>query len=308
MLFEGITEENWQHEASVLFPSLQASVDAGQALRVVILTASGCGSELFNQDLLLFAVDNIVKELLRGETLRHQHSIVMIESLKFAGDDTFAIQQAVTLLETQLKCTMFAAVGQTVTTSMSSVNLGKQRTMRIRSSICRIRVTSSRSTGLRIGQAAARCARLRRSGSYLSFCTWAMLNNCAGVKKIVDRELSIRRLRLHRSKGFLQWIVVSGHRWLERAGAEVSEKVAQESQIYGEFDFSQPLEEQLHHRLQALLTHYNLASDTPESTIKRAKAYIIEHLHDKHLSLRDVASQVHWNATHFSEVFKRGPA
>ncbi len=179
MLFEGITEENWQHEASVLFPSLQASVDAGQALRVVILTASGWGSELFNQDLLQFAVDNIVKELLRGETLRHQHSIVMIESLKFAGDDTFAIQQAVTLLETQLKCTMFAAVGQTV----HHVHELRQswETAHYADSFKHLPHTSHILTfdSLKDRAGGRTMCTITEERELSSFCTWAMLNNCA---------------------------------------------------------------------------------------------------------------------------------
>lgn len=102
---------------------------------------------------------------------------------------------------------------------------------------------------------------------------------------------------------FLQSIVISAHRWLDRARENGTE--AAEAAPSFAFHAGNRLEDELFKLLLAVLNEFNdRVGASRYSYVHRAITYIRHHL-DQHLTLQQVAGFVHVNPNHFSEVFKK---
>lgn len=307
LLLEGINLDQWANEVSSSFPILNEAHSAEQSFRTMIFTASGWGTDAFDRNLLLFAVENILNELLHCETLLHKDQIVIIDVIKFGNSDMSSIQYASEIIEKQLKCAAFTSIGPTVdhiTKIHKSYELAKY-TFSFKDLPRTKKLLNYESVRVRKGSRTVctvveerELAELLHRGDIGPLRNW--------IKLLIHRELSDPQITPTSINEFLNSVVLSGHRWLERVvGASEYERIVLERLSNKSFDLSISLEDQMQQRLQSFaLNYHGAASGTPISTVQRSKAYIRENLH-KNLSLKEVSDWVHWNPNHFSEMFKR---
>jgi two-component system response regulator YesN len=211
------------------------------------------------------------------------------------------------MIEKQLKCAMFTAIGSTVqqVTELQASYDDALFTFSFKdlprtASILTYEAIQARTGGRTVCAISEEreLAELLHRGDVGALRYW--------IKQIIQREWSDPEVTPSSMKDFLNSVVLSGHRWLERVvGAAEYERIVSTRLTNEPFDLSASLEDQMHQRLQSFSVNYHgAASGTPESSIQRARVYIRENLH-KNLSLKDVADWVHWNPNHFSEMFKR---
>lgn len=142
----------------------------------------------------------------------------------------------------------------------------------------------------------AELAALLKSGDEEALNAWLMLR--------------LEELRQHgeatpaTAAAYLQSLLLSGRRWLERAAASIGyASPPADIDRSDRMTLATDPHPELFRRLKSLMNEYKLlvADITP---VERAVAYIREHL-EQNLSLAQVARHVHMHPNYFSEVFKR---
>lgn len=124
------------------------------------------------------------------------------------------------------------------------------------------------------------------------------------VSGLVSRVRSDGEATPETAAAYFQSLIVSAHRWLERALRSVG--LACEPPVPDPAELStlagQPEQVLLEH-LGRMMAHYDEQINGAKP-VRRAVAFIHEHL-DQGLSLQQVARHVHMNPNYFSEMFKR---
>ncbi|MDF2652063.1 MAG: AraC family transcriptional regulator, partial [Paenibacillus sp.] len=104
-------------------------------------------------------------------------------------------------------------------------------------------------------------------------------------------------------QGYLQSMIIAGHRWLERATS--SQEGTVPLSTLPTYEGEGRPEEEVFKVLSAVMTRFHQGLDQNRyAYIHKSIAYIRDNLHQS-ISLQQVAGFVHVNPNHFSEVFKR---
>jgi two-component system response regulator YesN len=307
LVLEGLDEFPTAGEIMTYLPALQGEPDEEASYQVMIVAASGWGDAPFYANLLLFAVQNMLKELLACETMLNKEYLLVCLKNPTLKSNELRIASLITDMEKQLKCVIFLALGSCVD-RIEDLKITYKEAFYVYSfknliegkKIITYETILTRKGGKSVCslQEETELAALLNGGSSIELRYW--------TNKMVNRQLldpEITPISLH---AFLNSIVISGHRWLERVLAVVGHSRELPEQLtHQTIELSNHMETQLIKLLEQIMSSYHESiSEDKSAYIKRSIAYIQENL-DKNVSLLQVSKFVHLHPNHFSEIFKR---
>ncbi|MCU6711473.1 response regulator [Paenibacillus sp. J5C_2022] len=303
-------EERSLEQAVKLFPKLRLLEPGGY--QVVLLNATGWGEENGYNRLLLFAVHNMLNELMEdGEVMLREKDILVVLRDRHGDALTGQLDRYMSSVERKLKCTLFAAAGGAVSDRSGLNDSHEQAAYAI---LFRGMLTHSHL--ITYGEVKARkggptmctseeekelTARLQ-GGDETALAQWA---EEAVSAHIMDEQSTPESLQ-----SFIHSILLSAHRWAERmlamiGDASYADKLPQGVPLIPLGQVADRGKGILLEQLKELMKLYRSASGHEGVPyIHKAIAYIHDHL-DKDLTLQQVAKHVHLTPNHFSEVFKR---
>lgn len=282
---------------------VDTSAEAGTGIARQVLLVSCSGWVTF-ANLLQGAAENMLYELLPCVTLMQKDHFVMVVRYEAGVTDAAGLQKALQRVTETLKCAVFASLGP-----VAHDDEGLRASYRAAKEVFAYQ-------GLLGPRGLYTLQDIQdRSGSR-TVCTEKeetelaailMKDNATDLRHWVNLKV---RTQLEDAaatpmsvQGYLQSIVVAGHRWLERAStAEQDQSVLSAlSKLEGE---GRP-EDEVFKVLSAIMGIFHQGLDQNKyAYIHKAIAYIRDNLHQP-ISLQQVAGFVHINPNHFSEVFKR---
>ncbi|WP_159888240.1 response regulator transcription factor [Paenibacillus puerhi] len=289
-------------------PRLNRESSGNRRLQTLIVSAEGWGDSPSAEALLLFAVNNMLGELLPCDTLIQKNRIVAAVELESGIRGDAAEHQAILAkIERQLKCSLFIACGDTVS---SSAELHHSFT------------TADYVYGYKglLGKSMLEYARIVKRQGGKTVCTQEeeqQLSSIlleddpvllkAWVKRYVQEQLEDPDMTLESLESLIRSAALSAHRWLERVltatgRAEGTAASPKESLLlkrgYSPVDV-------LYQHLNGIMKLYHEQLGQGQAThAQKAMAYIEEHM-GKDVGLQQVARFVHLHPNHLSEVFKK---
>ncbi|MNH96285.1 putative response regulatory protein [compost metagenome] len=281
-------------------------LDEPSDMQVMLVSAAGWGDEPF-AGLLLGAVDNIFGELLPSVRQLTKDRVLLVMRHKSGLTDRSGLLSTIQRVQATLKCTVFAALGG-ITHDYDGLKQSYEEALEIFSFKGLIGTD---------GLFTLEDIKERRGGR--TICTEKeeaelsailMNNNATELRHWVNQTV---RAQMEDSaavpstlQGFLHSMVLSSHRWLERANAGAEEPVQGISPPAAHsFELEGRPEDEVFKLLSAVMSAFHQTMNQSRfSYIRKSIAYIKDHL-DQNLSLQQVARFVHLNPNHFSEVFKR---
>ncbi|TBL75740.1 response regulator [Paenibacillus thalictri] len=290
-------------------PQLFAGQTAsGDRLQVFIITAEGWGDSPGSVSLLLFAVDNMLHELLPGETLIYKQRIVLVTCREQQAVELDAYPAAVLQkIKSLLKCRLHIAIGKTV-----------RRREQLHDAYRAADYAFSYKTVL--DQPVLMFADIAARKGGKTVCTQDEEHELSAILleddsvalknwviSYVQPELDNPQTTIDSLESLVHSAALSAHRWLERAVSATGrsgmiEEQLQPFQLKADQVF---LKDALFQHLLSImeLFHHRLAGGQTTHT-QKAMAYIREHV-GKDISLQQVAKYVHLHPNHLSEVFKK---
>lgn len=272
-------------------------------MRVLLVGASGWDDDRF-AGLMLGAAESKLLELLPCVALRKSDRIIVVSQAGEGWSDTSRLAGSVARVHEALKCDIFAAAGEPVT---SWAELGRSYEEAEAAYAYRVLLGDS-------GLVEAKDVLARRGGRTVCSAKEenelsALLMNSDATQLrnwtngIVNEQLSDPQATPATLQAYLQSIVIAAHRWLDRARDSGAEASASAPVI--PFHVGIRLADELFKLLLSVLNAFHdRVSAGRYAYIHRAIAYIQHHL-DRHLTLQQVAGFVHVNPNHFSEMFKK---
>ncbi|MFF2093701.1 helix-turn-helix domain-containing protein [Paenibacillus sp. NPDC058174] len=296
-------------QAGKLLPGLK--LEAACPLQAVTVTASGWGGAAEDGRLLLFAVHNMMRELIEGEALIRDNVLLVIlrlDGLLADGAGLKRFESDLLRIERRLKCKLFAGAGSIVpdwrglplSNKEAAVALGFKELAGEARWLCYADVIGRKGgrTVCTIEEEQLLTA-LLKEGDPSSLQRWVEATTQA---LLADPDATPQSMQ-----AFVNSVLISAHRWIERVLASFGEG----SQRAGLPPNSEQAAVSDDQRLRMLAPLNHLMDVYAEAVgnagipyINRSIAYIHDHL-DKELTLQQVARNVHLNPNHFSEVFKR---
>ncbi|WP_409342738.1 helix-turn-helix domain-containing protein [Paenibacillus sp. MBLB4367] len=269
--------------------------------KIILVSATGWRQSSGGENLLLFAVDNIVSELLACETLMERERLAVI--VREDEGTGMNLPSLIVRIEATLKCVLFVAVGSAVGDYRELHRSYKEadyahafHVLPEASGIFDYRELKGRKGGRTV------CSKEEESELSAILMRDHQAELRLWVNQTVGRQLAEPQVTPQSLRAFLQSVVIAAHRWLERAAA-ASGRTAPSAET--SFETEGKPEEALFKQLHAVMTAYHKEiGEDRTSYIPRAIAYMQDNL-DKSITLQQVAKQVHLNPNHFSEVFKR---
>ncbi|MFD1954117.1 helix-turn-helix domain-containing protein [Paenibacillus thailandensis] len=293
-------------EALQRYPVLQAGPDnAGFNAALVAVF----GKEDGQQDPLLYeAFGSMLRQLLGAETVMAGGLLAVVAGCGPAGGASFAerMRGALRKAGEALECGWFAAYGSPETDAgrLSSCYQTAKAAFEYRWLFEDTGIVGFEEVRRRRGVRAVCTEEEERVlTSILISCSRPDLNawtgkTLAGLRKDPDATPGSVRSYLHS-------LVISGHRWLVRAAEAVGYSgTLPDLERLKDQDLADKPAEALLGYFEALMDKYAEIVSGSHQSVKRAMAYIREHL-DESLSLQQVARHVHMNPNYFSELFKR---
>lgn len=291
-----------------LLPKLGGERSA--ALQVLIVAASGWEGREGYPSLLLFAAENMLRELLPCETLRRKDHLVAAFARETGAGCAEGLRQARTALARigrELKCATFAAaggcadeLGGLARSHAEAAQAFAYRWLMPGEALIRFEDVQNRKGGRSVcsSDEEAELVAVLRGGSVIELRQWT---DKAIASQLADPETTPTSLRAYSGS-----VVLTCRRWLDRVMESLGEpEAALAAPDDEENESDESPAESMFRQLRAILELYREhASGERVSYVKRAIAYIGDHL-DKNLTLQQVAKHVHLNPNHFSEVFKR---
>ncbi|GGG81617.1 helix-turn-helix domain-containing protein [Paenibacillus radicis (ex Gao et al. 2016)] len=303
-------DERQLEQAGKLLPGLK--LGAASPLQAVTVTASGWGGAAEDGRLLLFAVHNMMRELVEGEALiRDNVLLVVLRRDGLLGDEggLKRFDSDLLRIERRLKCKLFAGAGSIVadwsglplSNKESAIALGFQEFAREVRLLCYANVIE-RKGGRTVCtiEEEQMLTTLLKEGDPASLQRW--------VEATTEALLADPDATPQSMQAFVNSVLISAHRWIERVLASFGEgsgTLAHLPRISEQAAISDSQRLQMLAPLNHLMHVYAEAvGNAGIPYINRSIAYIHDHL-DKELTLQQVAKNVHLNPNHFSEVFKR---
>lgn len=309
-LFEKLTREGTLSDQSVesaseLLPHLGLE-DDHLSLQVLLLAASGWGGQTYDSSLAHFAVANIVQELFTCETLQHKDRVLVVMNNN-AGETVDRLEKELGRVSRKLKCKLFVAVGsaahsiEELRRSFEEAEYAfTYRSIASEDAFIQYELVKDRAGGKTVcsEEEETKFIAIAKSGSIIDLRQW--------VDETISAQLSDPEVTPDSLHAYLNSIVLSGHRWLERITATVGEPPSAAEPLRPDLlNQSENSYVALFRLLSSIMDLYReTMSGDRVSYIKRAISYIRDHL-DRNLTLQQVAKHVHLNPNHFSEVFKR---
>lgn len=295
-------------KAAKLLPLLR--MNDASAFQAVIISADGWGDTIGQGYLLLFAVHNMISEMIEGEALLRNDSLVVVLRHEQMSGDLSELGRVLERIGRKLKCKLFGAAGSVVPdwsklkSSYSEASYTFPfKGMTVDEGLLAYNQIKDRQGGRTVcsGEEEAQLTALFQNGTEAGLYQW--------VEKIIGLQLMDSNTTPESLRRFFHSVQISAYRWVERvitaygdasllSGANLVNSMSSSSNTAKGV-------ESLFKQLNELMQMYRESVEQEGIPyIKRSIAYIHDHL-DKELTLQQVAKHVHLNPNHFSEVFKR---
>lgn len=309
LLLEGTIHEPHLGQAKQL---LQLEPPSQSSYQVMLIAASGWDE----RRLLYFAIENILQEMMLCDTIiRADHLLVLLQYEGMTSPLT-RIQSTITRMETLMKCSIFAALGSCVmhyTDWHLSYQQAKQtlsyRYITDKQNVLQFTHIEQRTGGRTVcsREEEGELSSILAKGNHAELMQW--------IRRKREELLQDDQATPSSTAAYLQSIMISGYRWLERVRLHPTSKHSDSINRLGappsELGLQEKLqqdhpEELLYRICCSIMEEYQASSSEQrgQSYVQQAITYIRGHLHTN-LSLQQVAKQVHLHPNHFSEVFKK---
>lgn len=268
-------------------------------MQVMLISVSGWEAGI--AELLKGAAENILFELLPCVSLMKKEHVLLVIRYEEGSTDQAGLTRALKRVTDTLKCTAFAALG-----SIAQDYAGLQESYRSASEVFAYQ-------GLLGSQGLFTLTDIReRSGGRTvltekeeaELTAILMSDNATDLRHWVNQK--VRALMEDTAatpmtaQGYLQSMIIAGHRWLERSGSS-----AESLSALPVYEGGGRPEEEVFKILLAVMKRFHQGLDQNRyAYVYKSIAYIRDNLHQP-ISLQQVAGFVHINPNHFSEVFKR---
>lgn len=276
-------------------------------LQIYIVAAEGWGESSAEASLLLFAVENMLHELLPCETLIYRQRIVVAIRKVHSASHFFDHPNAARLkIEHLLKCKVMMSIGEPV---HLPTNLYKSY----------VTADYAFSYKLLLDQPILNYTEIAQRKGGKTVCTHdeevelssiLLEDDSITLKSWVQRylvdELKDEQMTIESLESMVRSAALSAHRWLERVVTATGRLAGlEEHNIAFVIKRDIPLKDALFQYLLTLmeLYHHRLGEGQATHT-QKAMAYIQENL-GKDVGLQQVAKYVHLHPNHLSEVFKK---
>lgn len=293
---------------------LPSSVDEQQIRdwkkQVLIIAADGWNDPQ-SESLLLFAVENLLSDLLTCTTMIQKKRIVAAVYLDPRRNDSDAqYRQVFHHIETMMKCTLFVAVGQPIVrleklheSYMTADEAFGYRVI-IDHKMCSFEEIKQRKGGKTVCayEEEIELSSILLEGDLIALKSW--------VQQFIKEQRQDPNATLESLSACLHSIVIAAHRWLERVLAATGrEKLLELANLPAPFhlkrgDMIIPQDALFQHLYSVMKTYHTQHAEGQTAHVHKAMAFIEEQLeHD--VSLHQVAKHVHLHPNHLSEVFKK---
>lgn len=306
-IVEGEPWRTSEEQISRLLPRLfSRSGQPDRRLMILLVTAEGWNEPVASERLLLFAVENMIHDLIDCETVSQKKRIVVaVETTGEAGIRYY--RPALEKIGQLLKCKLFAAAGLPVEDPLAlhqsyrtaDHTFGYKGLLDLQ--YCDYAQVEHRKGGKPVCgyKDELRLFAILLEDEPLLLKEW--------VDEFLGSQLTDPQMTRQSLESSMVSVVLSAFRWLERvhgAAGSSTELHFQLDEAKLHLNMEQPLEE-LFRQLYAIMKHYhNSLSAGHPSHVKKAIAYIETHLEGS-LTLQQTAKFVHIHQGHLSEIFKR---
>ncbi|UKS26752.1 response regulator [Paenibacillus sp. HWE-109] len=272
-------------------------------MQVLLIAASGWGESPITE-LLQGAAENILFELLPCVTLMKKDHLLMVVRHEAGFTDQAGLIKALKRVTDTLKCSAFAAMG-TVAPDYETLRESYRAAKEVfayqgligSKGLFTLDDIRERSGGRTVctEKEEAELTAILMSDNATELRHWVNQKVRALMEDTVATPLTVH--------GYLQSMIIAGHRWLERA-CSAQNGTASLSTLPTYEGEGRP-EDEVFKVLSAVMSRFHQGLDQNRyAYVYKSIAYIRDNLHQP-ISLQQVAGFVHVNPNHFSEVFKR---
>ncbi|MFD0676689.1 MULTISPECIES: response regulator [unclassified Paenibacillus] len=306
---DGETEGIEPHLLTTFFPRIcEETNSVGVWQQIIILSAEGWHESPGSESLLLFAVENMLRDLFSCETLLEKRRIIVAIRLKKEQPfDDQNIRYVIGKIERLLKCKLFVAVGKPV-----------EQLRQLHESY----TTASEAFGYKslIGDSMLNYADImqRKGGKTvcsheeeLELSSILLEDNPVALKGWVQRmlheQLEDPQMTLESMEALVHSIALTAHRWLQRVMTATGRTSAREetpAHFHLKLSVITPKDALFQHLYSVMKLYHNQLAEGQATHAQKAMAYIEEHL-GQDVGLQQVAKHVHLHPNHLSEVFKK---
>jgi two-component system response regulator YesN len=296
-----------EDKAAKLLPQLR--MNEASFYQAAIISAEGWGDAAGHSYLLLFAVHNMISELIEGEALLRNDSLVVLLRYESSRGDISQLARVLDRIARKLKCKLFAAAGSVVPNWRTLKASYAEATytflykgITAEEGLLTYEDIRGRRGGRTIcsQEEEGQLTSLIQEGDAAKLGLW--------IDQLIEVQLVDTSTTPESLRRFLHSVQISAYRWVER----VLTAYGDASMSGVNLAYSMSSSSQTATRAETLYVQLNELMETYRESveqegipyIKRSIAYIHDHL-DKELTLQQVARHVHLNPNHFSEVFKR---
>ncbi|CAG7644781.1 HTH-type transcriptional activator RhaR [Paenibacillus solanacearum] len=302
----GMDQELPKGILSRLFAERERAVD--DRLQILLVAAEGWDDTAAPGSLLLFAVENMLGDLLpHSETLvQDKRIVVAIRCKSGIGCDLRHVRAVTDKIERMLKCRLFVAAGLPVE---KPEQLHESYTAADYAFGYRALLSEDRVEYMAVLQ--------RKGGKTvctheeeLELSSILLDHDAIALKDWVNRYIQVQlddpHMTLESLEASVRSVAVSAHRWLERVmsatgrGGTLEEKPAPLQWERG----TAPRDALFQHLYAVMKLYHHRYADGKATHAQKAMAYIEEHLGGD-VGLAQAARHVHVHPSHLSEVFKK---
>lgn len=287
--------------------------DQGGRLQILLVAAEGWYDSPAFESLLLFAVDNILNDLLKCETLIRKNRVVAAvrvgETVRAGERKELDLQYRrylIQKIEQLLKCNVFVAGGKLVdkpeqlheSYETAAYTFGYKEW--IDAKLLDYEDIRRRKGGRTV---CTREEELELSAILLEDDPVALRG---WVQRFFQDQLENPEMTLESLEACVHSAAIAAHRWLARVMAAIGhEDALKEGAPPFDLKLGKTLKEALFQHLYTVMKLYHDRLAEGQAThVKKAIAYIEEHLGGD-VGLQQVAKHVHLHPNHMSEVFKK---
>ncbi|NHN31322.1 helix-turn-helix domain-containing protein [Paenibacillus agricola] len=290
------------------FPALFGEHEAaGGDLQIFIVSAEGWEESPSSSSLLLFAVDNMLQDLMNCESLLEKKRIVAAIRLGSSSENGMShLRFIFQKVERLLKCKLFAAFGTAVQQpdqlheSYAAASEAFGYKLLINESIWKYEDIGKRKGGKTFS---THDEEIELSSILLEDDTVALKS---WVQRFIQVQMEDPEVTIESLEALLHSVAISAHRWLERVVAATGrESVVDDRPAHVQLKLTVTPKDTLFQHLYAVMKLYhNRLGEGQATHAQKAMAYIEEHL-GSDVGLQQVAKHVHLHPNHLSEVFKK---
>lgn len=271
--------------------------------RVLIVYAEGWGGT-HKPELLLFAVDNMLNELLECETLLMKNQIVAVVRFRSGYDDWMPSRSVIGQIERLLKCRVTVAGGKTVARpellheSYETAEEAFRYRGLLPDAVWSYDQIEHRRGGLSICSEVEEqeLAAIMLQNDPIALRNWA--------QQYVQSRLEDPQMTVTSLEASLRSAEEGVLRWLRRVLAMTGREGALEEGAIEAFPTGSPRDDLFRYLHAVMKLYHNRLAEGQTTHVQRAMTYIEEHLEDD-VGLQQVAKNVHLHPSHLSEVFKK---